>query len=111
MKLSEAIRLGSMMKPQAFRAFYINGGSCALGAACDAIGINALIMSEWPIAWRTFLDDFRLCPECGHETKPGQLHTISHLNDSHRWTRERIADYVETVELAKVMPVETEVLA
>ena len=36
MRLSEAIRLGSMLKPQAFDAFFDGVGTCANGAARDA---------------------------------------------------------------------------
>jgi hypothetical protein len=38
MELSEAIRLGAMMKPQAFRALVTDDGACALGAALLAVG-------------------------------------------------------------------------
>ena len=38
MKLSEAIRLGAMMMPQAFRTLLTNDGACALGAALLAVG-------------------------------------------------------------------------
>jgi hypothetical protein len=33
MRLSEAIRLGAMMRPQAFRNLLTDDGACALGAA------------------------------------------------------------------------------
>jgi hypothetical protein len=38
----------------------------------------------------------RTCPDC---TKADYVfRVIAHLNDDHRWTRERIADFVETIE-------------
>ena len=38
MKLSEAIRLGAMMMPQAFRTLLTDDGACAFGAALLAVG-------------------------------------------------------------------------
>jgi len=73
MKLSEAIRLGSMMKPQAFGDYFrwesdTEDGtppiaSCALGAALDAIGeghgpgsngwhLDAIVRTTWPVLWQ-----------------------------------------------------------
>lgn len=95
MRLSEAIRLGSMMKPQAFGAYHVRHKSCALGAARDAgfgktqddINAEALV-----------------CPVCDIQLQ--QMVMVVHLNDRHRWTRERIADWVDTIEPAReaVMP-------
>ena len=110
MKLSDAVRLGSMMKPQAFFG-NDNAGTCALGAAAEAVGIPhhysgknyndpdyGKLRMEFPI-----LSIERDCP-CGVCTFKGRLlmDIIWFLNDTHRWTRERIADYIETVEA--VMP-------
>ena len=111
MRLSEAIRLGAMLHPQCFGALYeyrpgpadVTANqqlprrvwrtrgvmkSCALGAALMA----------------GYSDEFekesikRRCPAC---RAPDCLtHTISHLNDRHRWTREAIADWVQTIEEA-----------
>ena len=36
-KLSEAIRRGAKLRPQCRGAFFANGGSCAFGAAYEAI--------------------------------------------------------------------------
>ena len=38
MRLSEAIRLGAMLKPQAFARFFDGHGTCVFGAAADAVG-------------------------------------------------------------------------
>ncbi len=38
LKLSEAIRIGAAIRPQAMGDFYNEGGSCVLGAAYEAIG-------------------------------------------------------------------------
>lgn len=101
MDLSAAIRLGAMMKPQGFGQMFFDGRTCALGAALDAVGIRpenqgryVLATARWPILVE--LKDIR-CPLCGF--KSPQLDSgITHLNDCHDWTREQIADWVETIE-------------
>jgi hypothetical protein len=101
MPLSQAIRLGATMKPQAFGYFYGDDGrsSCALGAAADAIGADPERL-EFARTWQ-FADVFDqpLCPECGKNADErdgdGDKDIIIHLNDVHQWTRESIADFVE----------------
>lgn len=100
MKLSDAIRLGSMLKPQGFDGRN-KARSCALRAAGDAVGISdyldsgalnyAALARRWPILrcpvqhpLAAFADDV--------------MSSIYHLNDKRRWTREQIADWVETLE-------------
>jgi hypothetical protein len=97
MKLSEAIRLGALLHPQCFGTLYqIDGpeedaaivASCALGAAEQA-------GYRW---WAAYGDRrSQPCPDgCAlHSAMAGM---IQHLNDKHRWTRERIADWVELQE-------------
>ncbi len=97
MRLSEAIRLGATMKPQCYGYFYRGDertSSCAIGAACDAIGVhpdNISVMQVWPVT--TILNGIP-CPVPGC-TRPGGSWMVTHLNDRHQWTRERIADFVE----------------
>lgn len=99
MKLSEAMRLGAMLKPQTFGWFTdAAGGTCAMGAATDAAGGHCL--QEWSAVLRVSV---ATCPACGVTVRTGRGTyaggaLIVHLNDNHRWTRERIADWVETVE-------------
>lgn len=103
MKLSEAIRLGAMMKPQWFEKLHDGDGSCALGAAADAIGfvVGELFSVTGKDSIHAFfkhfpeMEDKRNCPVCGLNIR---YSAIAHLNDFHRWTRERIADFVETLE-------------
>jgi hypothetical protein len=128
MKLSEAIRLGAMMRPQAFgalqrtrRKYWVFGEpvrqSCALGAAIEAIGgcgarvefantdqetlrgnVKAgeqITILEAPPEW-TELSAKTLCPVCAEPDSVRRL--ITHLNDTHRWSREAIADWVATIE-------------
>ena len=125
MKLSEAIRLGAMLKPQAFGIMFNNGGTCALGAAADALGrlddIDREVvpfMSEiWPPEWNIstqlggnlaaiILSKERIrCPDCTRIYHAvGSV--VMHLNDFHCWTREAIADWVETTEQATVPSLE-----
>lgn len=98
MKLSEAIRLGSTLAPQAFGNFKHGGGTCALGAAweavCGDIGVGILdLPSDWSWTGRTSVE----CPAC--DAPSGSVtRVITHLNDDHRWTREAIADWVKTLE-------------
>ena len=95
MKLSEAISLGSMLTPQAIGAFVdARGGRCALASAVHAIGhsLHALgYYDEWK--WTKRNTD---CPECGGSASVAYL--IAHLNDRHRWNRNRIAQWVAMIE-------------
>jgi hypothetical protein len=57
MRLSEAIRLGAMLAPQATGALFSKDGGCALGAALLAVGVTsegsarvtALALWQWAI--------------------------------------------------------------
>jgi anaerobic selenocysteine-containing dehydrogenase len=100
MKLSEAILLGAMMSPQAFRALFRDDGACALGAALLAVGPASeqsvhSVFKRWPWAVTVSAD----CPGCGHSCPV--FGVITHLNDSHRWTREQIAGWVASIEPAE----------
>lgn len=103
MNLSEAIRLGSTLRPQIGGHLFGDGRSCALGAAGEAIGAEpkdcasswTQIRSTWPWTLQTSF----LCPACWRPGRPVKaLDLITHLNDFHRWTRERIAVWVASVE-------------
>lgn len=97
LKLSEAIRLGAMLRPQARGGYFVKGGSCAIGAALEAIGMNSKCLdagpalSRWPLA-RNVVP----CPQCLDSGTAWSM--AAHLNDHHQWTREQIADWVATVE-------------
>lgn len=124
MKLSEAMRLGSMLRPQIFGTLRApsNGvgspyGSCALGSAFEAAGCENVPASESykstsfrgagkvtritivPNEWNVMFHSLRQCPECGVVMILQRL--IAHVNDDHRWTIARIADWVETIERAQ----------
>ena len=102
MKLSEAIRLGAMLKPQN-HGFGAIDSTCALEAACEATGLEHWSFTDriWP-----WLQKGVHCPVtgCTHPsfTKDSKYSiyrdVVYHLNDYHYWTRERIAYWVSLVE-------------
>lgn len=112
MKLSEAIRLGALTGPQCFELICLDDATCAIGSAFKAIGkLNVLSFTyqqfrvEFPIV---LIVDQQPCPACGDELHLSFGHSlIPHLNDTHRWTRERIADWVEGIERAQEAKIET----
>lgn len=109
MKLSDAIRLGAMLRPQAFGELVKEiapgvFGTCAFGAAEEAIchdfeiGVadaTCEIASVYAV-YRPLLKRWSLCPVCTHGEEIAEI--VHHLNDWHRWTRERIAEWVATIE-------------
>lgn len=114
MRLSEAIRLGSLLKPQNLDGYFRNEGqSCALGSAADALGVPMHPELDWTFGYHAlenefpFLSDAARCPACNavqalwrrlrdKEYDLGDV--IVHLNDDHKWSRKRISDWVATVE-------------
>ena len=89
MKLSEAIREGAKLRPQAFSALFCDGKTCALGAACDAVGA---------ITWRGDkgeLTGFVPSHYFPALEDPDLYLAITRMNDFQRMTREQIADWVE----------------
>ena len=100
MRLSEAIRLGTMMTSQAFRAVFTGDGACAWGAALLAVGatperaVRSAALSRWPWAFAVSVN----CPSCGRSRLVCEV--IAHLNDDHRWAREKIGTWVAEIEPA-----------
>lgn len=116
MKLSEAIRLGALLKPQGFGSRSGHSAAehtCAMGAACEAAGLETYLTYDAMLTAWPFLKAQRMCPcpdgqpydsavSC-RQLFSGTHTTIDllwHLNDGHKWTREAIADWVESVERA-----------
>jgi hypothetical protein len=103
--LSEAIRLGAMLKPQA-RSMHSQWGTCALGAAADAIGVLPELKPENSGAYgRAHLALIRRWPLLGTPienpisgTSESVRDAVMWLNDHGKWTREQIADWVATIE-------------
>jgi hypothetical protein len=124
MKFSEAMSLGAMLHIQGTACLWqcdYNGGiirTCAWGAALEAIGIpmrngqKRANRKRIPTTWQILAKQRVPCPagtSClphnkANTTTIGRL--IEHLNDHHRWTREQIADWLETLEPV-TSPVET----
>jgi hypothetical protein len=101
--LSEAIRLGAMLGPQAFEKVYNRRtkGTCAFGAAMlAATHLKAGDLEYgYPEAVWPWMKQFDIpCPVCGESEKRFVSIISHHLNDTHRWTREAIADWVQTIE-------------
>ena len=93
MRLSEAIRLGAMLKPQTTGHYRKAGATCALGAAADAAGIkrdmdNKLFL-RFPIL---------SIEDCRDGQRMSLYTVIWRLNDDAKLTREQIADHVATIE-------------
>lgn len=112
MRFSEAIRLGAMMKPQAFDVASDGVGTCANGAACDAIGIDVYDARGYRAAFPFASEPMVACPVCRKAKlnySPTLGGNVAHLNDDHRWTREQIADWIETIEAQPAL--ETSALA
>ena len=106
MYFSEAMRIGAAMKPQTFGSYSDGHGTCAIGAMWDAFNTqaqlkrqelynNAFVFAEKELTSK------EPCPACGifreFPTQPNNL--IPHLNDYHKWSREAIADWLETMEV------------
>jgi hypothetical protein len=86
LKLSEAIRIGARIRPQCRGSFFREGGSCALGAAYEAI--TGRVLPE-------YADATSLHGVVPHMRDHNFRFSIVRKNDGDRWTRERIADWLE----------------
>jgi len=105
MRLSEAIRLGAMLHPQRFGSYATyrdeRGRFCSSNAPIATIAATCALGAASAAGLTTddAIDSPRFtCPACNWHTQ--RLALVIHLNDRHRWTRERIADWVESVERA-----------
>ena len=101
MWLSDAMRIGCAMKPQAFGDFFRDGGSCALGAAQDGFLASCVVPDK---AFMKQPWENERCPEChaDYEERMKSYTTyalIPHLNDCHKMSREEIASWVEVWEM------------
>ncbi len=122
MKFHEAIRLGATMTKQAHGMVMdtvpLTGeitATCAIGAAIHALDLHktnvippsgsssdgriTTMAVRMPNEFMPFLSKQHICPvpSCLMLPEPGGR-MIAHLNDGHRWTREQIADWVETAD-------------
>ena len=112
MKLSEFMKLGATLRPQAFgHLFSREGGSCALGAAMEAAGITTdpfFLKDGGPLSRYVVEKAFPiLCernfrhPEDESSWSWDIWSAIVDLNNRFRWSREAIAEWVATIEEAQ----------
>jgi hypothetical protein len=97
MRLSDAIQLGAMITSQAFGTLFKGDRACALGAALLAVGVSQeqagnSVRKRWPWTFAISVN----CPSCRRSRLVCEV--IVHLNDDHRWTRERIGAWVAGIE-------------
>jgi hypothetical protein len=59
---------------------------------------------DMPPEWDALLGAIAPCPAGCFLFCPVVGEVIQHLNDSHRWTREQIADFVATIERVEPAP-------
>lgn len=92
LKLSDAIRLGAKMHPQGFEGSFENGRTCAIGAAYvgmfgePRVPPNSIFLTGDAVSK---LKAAGIWPEGLDST------TVWRMNDGNRWSRERIADWLE----------------
>lgn len=116
MTLSESIKAGAKLRRQAFSGLVgADGhgglGSCALGAAAESVGhlvisddLRSAHSNPGPLKERFPLLNQSPLAElpCGCEIAPRTVAgAITHLNDTHLWRRETIAQWVKTLEEGK----------
>lgn len=96
---SEDMRLGSMLSPQVCSdGYFSERGTCAIGAIAEARNIRSSVeIAYLEMAMNLLVTGTLNCPQCG-DRKMTLSSAVIHLNDAHKWTREAIADWVETVE-------------
>ena len=99
-ELAEAIRFGARQRSeQAFGEYYQGRhASCALGAAYEGLyrlpeEVGQLHPKRLDRLWECLEGTIRTCPE-GCRKRLILAAMIIHLNDDHRWDRERIAAWV-----------------
>jgi hypothetical protein len=99
-ELAEAIRFGAKRRPnQAFGEYYHGPrASCALGAAFEGLyrlpeEVGQLHPKRLDRLFDCLEGTLRTCPE-GCKKRVILAAMIIHLNDDHRWDRERIARWV-----------------
>lgn len=124
--LSQAIRLGAMIKRQAFGfidevveikvtllgqeiVLATELATCALGAAFDAIGKLSVYEDLEDSRYFPILAVMETCPvtACSDVcmmSAESLDNVIQHLNDDHYWTREQVAEWVEVIERRQFQP-------
>jgi hypothetical protein len=108
MKLWEHMLNGAKQGPQVFNAFFgIDEGSCAMGAVAKSTGIASFRLADGEDLCQMFpeLRKYAECPEkndnciINHYYRYSLSNVIVCLNDHHRWSRQRIAEWLANREL------------
>ena len=96
MRLSEMIRLGSMLTEQCrgtmHTSFAGHEFTCAMGAAKIGCETSNVSLDKFDYLLSEYVEN-PITHELGSVIK-----TIIDLNDKQDWTREKIADWLETIE-------------
>lgn len=117
MKMSQAMRKGAAIRPKCEAAYFFDDGnvvkSCALGAALEGSGQmdpTQYGQSRGPIQLRDFFEvpyfgiTGKQCPHAECAQSKGYGHSsietiVMCLNDDCGWSREEIADWLESIGL------------
>lgn len=111
MKLSEAIRAGSVGQEQGRHDYFYQGKCCAIGAAAihrygrlkaKELAATSCLEEALEEAFVESLEHPARCPKgCTWGVGPliNTIHVVAHLNDQHGWTYEQIAEWVESQNL------------
>lgn len=113
-ELADAIRVGIQHRPSQAFGDYFKGrtSSCALGAAYEGIyrmpqDIAGFHPQRLDRLFECLDFSIRRCPAgCIKRIPLGAL--IVHLNDHHQWTREQIADWIQSQVPRVAAPVATD---
>lgn len=98
--LAEAMRKGAALRPQCFGSYFWQGASCAIGAAYEGatgraneeVNRNHVLQLFPDIAGKGCV-----CPSCGESHTAYTM--MVHLNDTHKWTREAIASWMDSLQV------------
>jgi len=111
MKLSEAMRIGASWSKQSFGKLKNDDGTCALGSAVEGCFgdkyKNILFHERIPGLFFVYFNEIlKYEINCPYDNCIFKFDTfnktlevlIMHLNDTHKLTREQIADWIEKIE-------------
>jgi hypothetical protein len=83
-RMSDAIRDGSLISTQCREHLFLNGSSCALGAAILGLGLTP---NDGPFNAIWFCEKFNI--------PMSMVNDIMYRNDAEKWSREGIANWLE----------------
>ena len=119
MRLSDAMRIGAAIRPQCQGGMFRTSSkgikySCAVGAIMEGLtGRSDITVDDFLYATFPIFSKKVSCP-VNHQTMMVPTASLGaiiiHLNDNHGWTRERIADWIDTIDIVPEPIVEEEEL-